>query len=63
MLMLADFGDQFGIAVLVQLSMIFVAAMIYVFLIKRHTLAASLGVVLSLIIGAVVFTTAIRCLM
>jgi hypothetical protein len=62
MLMLAEFFDQFGIAFCFAVAMIFVAVSIYVWLIKRHSLAATLGFIITLIIGGVVIGAAIRFL-
>jgi hypothetical protein len=60
---LENFVAQFGVALCVMGAMIFVAAMIYVFLIKRHSLAATAGFVFALIVGGLVIGSAIHFLL
>jgi hypothetical protein len=62
MYLLADFFSQFGIALCVMASMITVAIAIDTWLIKRHSFPATIGFVLTLIVGGLVFGSAIHFL-
>jgi hypothetical protein len=62
MLVLAEFFDQMGIALCFMAALIFVSVCIYVWLIKRHSIAATLGFIVSLVVGGLVIGTAVRWL-